>query len=126
MKCYRNENITKKETIMQSKRDLKKQIRYICGDLVGECLLIGEICPEEKLGELNQLIVDIAVLQETTIANTNFSFDKSAKDFASAHEYKAARSAYFREAFTTLHKQFNVALSDAVHRMNDIAGLAKA
>lgn len=110
---------------MQSKRDLKKQIRYICGDLVGECLLIGEICPEEKLEELNSLIVDIAVLQESTVAKTNFSFDKSPRDFASAHEYAVAKSAYYREAFRTLHKQFNASLADAVHRMNDIAGLAK-
>lgn len=110
---------------MQSKRDLKKQIRYICGDLVGECLIISEICPEEKRGEVNQLIIDLAILQETTIAHCNFSFDKVAKDFASAHDYKKARSAYYREAFRTLHKQFNIALSDAVHRMNAIAGLAK-
>lgn len=110
---------------MQSKRDLKKQIRYICGDLVGECLLIGEICPEEKLGELNQLIVDLAVIQESTISKTNFSYDKSSKDFPSAYAYKQARSAYYRDAYRTLHKQFNIALSDAVHRMNAIAGLAK-
>lgn len=111
---------------MQSKRDLKKQIRYICGDLVGECLLIGEVCPEDKLEDLNKLIVELAVLQETTISHTNFSFDKSAKDFSSAHEYQKAKSAYYRQAFTTLHKQFNASLADCVHRMNQIAGLAKA
>lgn len=111
---------------MQSKRDLKKQIRYICGDLVGECLLIGEVCPEEKLEDLNRLIIDLAVLQETTVSHTNFSYDKSPKDFPTLHDYKKARSAYYREAFTTLHKQFNTALSDCVHRMNEIAGLAKA
>lgn len=110
---------------MQSKRDLKKQIRYICGDLVGECLIIAEICPEEKLGEVNQLIVDLAVLQETTISHCNFSYDKTPKDFASVAEYKKAKSKYFHDAFRTLHKQFNLALNDAVHRMNAIAGLAK-
>lgn len=110
---------------MQSKRDLKKQIRYICGDLVGECLLIAEICPEEKLGEVNQLIVDLAVLQETTISHANFSFDKSRKEFATSDEYKKAKHKYYHEAYTTLHKQFNTALADAVHRLNAVAGLAK-
>lgn len=110
---------------MQSKRTLKKQIRYICGDLVGECLIIGEICPADKLPEVNQLIVDLAVLQESTIAHTNFSFDKSPRDFASESEYRKAKSAYTRQAFHTLHKQFNTALSECVHRMNQIAGLAK-
>lgn len=111
---------------MQSKRDLKKQIRYICGDLVGECLIIGEICPEEKIAEVNKLIIDLAILQEETIAKTNFCFDKTAKSFNSAYEYKQARSAYYREAFRTLHKQFNIALSDAIHRLNSLAGLAKS
>lgn len=110
---------------MQSKRDLKKQIRYLCGDLVGECLLLGEICPEEKLGEVNQLIVDIAVLQETTISHANFSYDKSRKEFASLAEYKKAKSKYYHEAYTTLHKQFNTAIADAIHRLNTLAGLAK-
>ncbi len=110
---------------MQSKRDLKKQIRYICGDLVGECLIIAEICPEEKLGEVNQLIVDIAVLQESTIAKTNFCYDKGPKDFDCARAYRKAKNAYFRRAFATLHKQFNATLADAVHRMNAIAGLTK-
>ena len=27
---------------MANKRDLKKQIRYICGDLAAECLIAGE------------------------------------------------------------------------------------
>lgn len=110
---------------MQSKRDLKKQIRYICGDLVGECLLLGEVCPEEKLDELNQLIVDIAVLQESTIAKANFCYDKTPKSFATGREYAKAKGEYFRAAYTTLHKQFNESLSEAVHRMNAIAGLAK-
>ncbi|MDE6222275.1 MAG: hypothetical protein K2M49_01110 [Muribaculaceae bacterium] len=110
---------------MQSKRTLKKQIRYICGDLVGECLLIGEICPAEKLNEVNQLIVDLAVLQESTIQKTNFSYDKSPRDFSNEAEYRREKSKYVRAAFATLHKQFNASLSEAVHRMNLIAGLAK-
>lgn len=110
---------------MQSKRDLKKQIRYICGDLVGECLLIGEICPEDKQQELDQLIIDLAVLQENTIAHVNFSFDRSVNEFDSKQAYKKARSQYYRAAFSKLHKQFNQDLADCVHRMNDIAGLAK-
>ena len=110
---------------MQSKRDLKKQIRYICSELVGECLLLGEVCPEEKLDEINQLIVDIAILQEGTIAKASIAFDKSAKEFPNRQEYKKARNAYYRKAFTALHKQFNDTLSDCVHRLNQVAGLAK-
>lgn len=110
---------------MKSKRDLKKQIRYICGDLVGECLLIGEICPDDKQDEVAQLVVDLAVLQEKTLSHCNFSFDKSVRDFASERDYKRAKSEYVRKAYATLHDQFNARLSELVHKMNQIAGLAK-
>ena len=110
---------------MKSKRDLKKQIRYICGDLVGECMLISEICPAEKDEAISKLIVKLAVLQESTLKKVNFSFDKSPRDFENLHEYHKARKAYNREAYTALHNQFNEQLKEIVHEMNDIAGLAK-
>ncbi len=110
---------------MKSKRDLKKQIKYVCGDLVGECLLIGEIVPADKQDEAGQLVIDIAVLQESTLDKVSFSFDKSQRDFANRHEYLKARSAYYRAAFGKLHEEFNSALSEIVHRMNQLAGLAK-
>lgn len=110
---------------MQSKRDLKKQIRFICGDLVGECLIISEVCPLDKRPDVEKLIIDLAILQESTIAKCTFNFDKSMKDFANAHDYNVARTKYFHEAFAKLHAQFNASLADCVHRMNEIAGLAK-
>lgn len=110
---------------MQSKRDLKKQIRYICSEVVAECLLLGEVCPDDQLDEVNRLIVDIAILQEDTIAKMSIDFDKAAKEFPSRKDYNKARNAYYRKAFTTLTKQFNEVLSDCVHRMNKVAGLAK-
>lgn len=110
---------------MKSKKDLKKQIRYICGDLVGECLLIGEVVSADKQDEVNQLIVDLAILQESTISKVTFAFDKCERDFATRHDYLKTRSAYFRTAFGTLHDQFNAKLREIVHRMNSLAGLAK-
>lgn len=110
---------------MKSKRDLKKQIRYICGDLVGECMLIGELVAEEKQNEVGQLVIDIAVLQESTIDKVSFSFDKSQRDFANRHEYLKARSAYYRTAYSKLHEDFNERLRELVHRLNELAGLAK-
>ena len=110
---------------MKSKRDLKKQIRYICGDLVGECLLLSEVSPEDKDGEVAQLIVDIAVLQETAIARCSFSFDKAQRDFPNHADYRKARSAYYRAAFSALHDDFNHQLRDILHRMNELAGKAK-
>lgn len=110
---------------MNSKRDLKRQIRYICGDLVGECMLLGEIVADDKQDEVAQLIIDLAVLQENTISHASFAFDKSRRDFQSAADYNKARAAYHRAAFATLHREFNTAIADCLHRMNQLAGLAK-
>lgn len=110
---------------MNSKRNLKKQIRYICGDLVGECMLLGEVVADDKQDDVAQLIIDLAVLQENTISHASFVFDKSRRDFASDAEYAKARTAYNRAAFATLHRHFNEAVADCVHRMNELAGLAK-
>lgn len=110
---------------MKSKRDLKKQIRYICGDLVGECMLIGEISAPEKQDEVAQLVIDIAVLQESTIAKASFSFDKCRADYDDAKAYRRARSEYYHAAFAKLHEEFNTTVSELVHRMNELAGLAK-
>lgn len=110
---------------MKSKRDLKKQIKYICGDLVGECMLIGEVVAEDKQDEVAQLIVDIAVLQESTLDKVSFSFDKSQRDFPTRHDYLKARSQYYHAAFSKLHDEFNSTLREVVHRMNELAGLAK-
>lgn len=110
---------------MKSKRDLKKQIKCICGDLVGECMLIGEIVPEDKQDEVAQLVIDIAVLQESALEKVSFSFDKCERDFASRHEYAKARSKYYHAAYSKLHEEFNASLRELVHRMNELAGLAK-
>lgn len=111
---------------MKSKRDLKKQIKYICSDLVGECMVLDLIVPEEKHDEVAQLIVDVALLQEQTLSNCTFSFDKAERDFPSAHAYKQAKSQYVRQAYKTLHEQFNSRLGELVHELNRIAGYAKA
>ena len=110
---------------MKSKRDLKKEIKYIFSDLVGECMVLDLILPEEKHDELAQLVVDIALLQEQSLSNCTFSFDKSARDFASAHAYNQAKSQYFRQGYNALREQFNTRLGELVHELNRIAGYSK-
>lgn len=111
---------------MKSKRKLKKQIGYMCGALVNECLIVSEICTEEKQDELARLVVDLAVLLEETRSHCSFNFDKSVRDFGSKYEYNKARREYFRKAYVALHNQFNARLNELVHVLNRIAGLAKA
>jgi seryl-tRNA synthetase len=110
---------------MKSKRDLKKQVRYVCCDIVSELLLVGELVPEEKQDEVAQLVVETAVLQEQTIKHATFGFDKSIRDFANGAEYRKARRSYYRQAYAALHKEFNESLAKIVDSLNDLAGLGK-
>lgn len=110
---------------MKSKRNLKKQIKYICGDLVGEALLAGEVCACDKQDEVAQLIVDLAVLQENALASCSFAFDKSRRDFSSEAEYNKAKHAYNRAAFSALHDKFNARVAELVHKLNQVCGLSK-
>ena len=65
---------------MANKRSLKKQIRYICGDLAGECIFAREIIPGIDHDKANGIIIDIAALQSEALAKTTFAFDKSVRD----------------------------------------------
>lgn len=103
---------------MANKRSLKKEIRYICGDLAGECIIARTFIPgidEKKMGEL---VVRIAELQAATLQRATFSFDKAKADFASVHEYNKARNIYNAKAFRSLTDEFNHQVDEIVKEMN--------
>lgn len=103
---------------MANKRELKKAIKAICGDIAGECLISRHFVPnidQEKMGEI---ILKIADLQYATIDNVTFSFDKSASSFADRHEYKTARDTYFRKGYAKLIGEFNKSVEEIVREMN--------
>ncbi len=104
---------------MANKRQLKKQIRYICGDLAGECILARQLMPNADKEKLNQAVVEIADLQEESLANATFAFDKSPRDFATLKEYNHAKYLYYRTAYEQLIKHFNDRVQDIVKLMNE-------
>lgn len=103
---------------MANKRQLKKQIHYICGDIAAECAMALDAIPGIDVEKMAQNIRDIAQLQVTTLANISFSFDKTPSDFESRREYNLAHSAYNKAAFHRLRIEFNEALQAIVHNMN--------
>lgn len=105
---------------MANKRSLKKQIRYICGDLAGECIFAREIIPNVDSAKANEIIVEIAALQTETLKKASFAFDKSARDFETRHEYRAARHAYFHSAYKTLTEGFNAKVEAILKNMNGL------
>lgn len=103
---------------MANKRDLKKYIRNTCGSLAGEILLARAAFPVIERKTVHDIINDIAVLQGTTLSKVSVSFDKKARDFAEAGEYRKARSEYYAKAYGSLIGEFDDAVLGIVKKMN--------
>ncbi len=103
---------------MANKRELKKAIKAVCGDLAGECLIARDFVPNIDPKKMEEIILKIADLQYVTIDNVTFSYDKCASSFADRHEYKTARDAYFRKGYSKLISEFNKSVEEIVREMN--------
>lgn len=103
---------------MANKRILKKQVKYICGDLAAECILAMKYIDGINESEMSDIVYKIAELQTSTLQRTSFSYDKTIADFESAHSYTIARTKYFKQAYNTLKKDFNNNVHEIVKLMN--------
>lgn len=104
---------------MANKRNLKKRILYVCGDLAGECILSSEYIPSIDTEKMYNIIPDIASLQVETLKRVSFSYDKTVKDFATKQEYNKAKRAYFANAYKKLNADFLEAVKAIVKKMNE-------
>lgn len=97
---------------MSNKRVLKKRIQQVCGEAAVEVMMNA---PEHLAG---QIVVELANLQNSALANVSFSFDHARKDYDNARAYNKARKAYTRAAFRQLRKDFTTGLVEIVKEMN--------
>jgi ABC-type lipoprotein release transport system permease subunit len=104
---------------MATKRQLKKHIGYVCGDIAAELLIARHIYDGFDDEKVNAIINDIASLQVESIKNVTFDYDKARKSFEHEGEYRKARRAYFRQAYKTLLADFNNSVSEIVRNMNE-------
>lgn len=101
-----------------SKRDLKKQIYYTCGDVAAECLLARYCVEGIDPDAMNKVIFQIADLQSKTIEHCSVSFDHVPSDFDNMHSYRKALKAFRRKAYTKLLDEFHNELQGIVKEMN--------
>ncbi len=104
---------------MTNKRQLKKNIRYVCGDIAAELLVARAMYPEFDDVRVNKIINDIADLQETSVQRVTFSFDKMPRDFENMGAYNKARSEYNRKAYKKLAEDFRKGVEAIVKEMNE-------
>lgn len=103
---------------MANKRDLKKQIKYACGEMAMHCILSREYVEGADVESLNQLVIRTAELQQKSLCNVTFAFDKTPRDFESKNQYKKAAKAYYHKAYKELYAQFNKHLQEIIDSLN--------
>lgn len=102
---------------MANKRDLKKQIRYACGDAAAEILTAYEIDNLDST-VVGNIVGKIANLQVKLLENATFSFDKTPRDFENKKAYHEAKRSYLKEAYGKLRSELNAGLTEIVKDMN--------
>ncbi len=105
---------------MSNKRNLKKSIKYACGNVAGECVYASlrlEGIDEEKI---ENIVCQVAMLQVTAVDKVTARFDKTRKDFADEKAYRKARRAYFKEYYAGVEKEFASSIDNIVKQMNDM------
>ncbi len=103
---------------MANKRDLKKVIRTVCGDIAGECILARHFVAGIDPKKMTEIVVEVADLQCKTLDNVSFSFDKSERAFDNAHAYRKERRNYFKKGYGKLRADFEAAVVAIVDQMN--------
>lgn len=105
---------------MSNKRQLKKRIYSICGDLASDAIIASVLFKEVDRERINEIVNDIAELQGDAISKVSFSFDKAPRDFENRAEYRKARHKYYAAAYARLNKQFLDRAIEIVKLLNDV------
>ena len=103
---------------MANKRQLKKRVRYACGDMAAELLVASHCLKGFDRADVVRIVNEIASLQETTLANASFAFDKNRAAFDTPEAYRKARHAYFKAAYKKLDDEFMAKMAEIVKEMN--------
>lgn len=104
---------------MANKRDLKKFIKYTCGDIAGECIFAKIYFDEVDCDKMDHIIAKAACLQTTTIDKVSVSFDKTLESFnGNVAEYRKAHRAYYKACYKALRQELADAVNEIVSEMN--------
>lgn len=103
---------------MANKRQLKKHIAFVCGEIASECIVASHLIKGANSEALMKIVGKVAQLQSNAVKKINIAFDKTPRNFESAAEYNKARTQYFSKAYKALLDEFNAHVRDIVDEMN--------
>lgn len=106
---------------MANKRDLKKNIKNICGEIAAEAIFACYAYENIDVAKMNDMVIALADLQQDSIVKVSVSYDKNIKSFnGDKKAYQKAKSQYYQSCFKTLISQFNDTLKQVLAEMNTI------
>lgn len=97
---------------MANKRTLKKHIQRVCGSAAVE-VLMG--LPSEIS---HDIVIRLAQLQTTALANATFAFEHVCRDYADRKLYNKAKHQYNKAAYAKLKADFDAGLKEIVSEIN--------
>lgn len=103
---------------MASKRDLKKKIRYACGETAFTCIFTRDFMDVKDAEAFDKILADIANLEARALNHVNFSFDKRQADFENHADYRKQLHQYRKKAYASLIDDVNNSLAAIVKEMN--------
>lgn len=103
---------------MANKRNIKKHIHYVCGELALTCIITRDCFEGVDRSKLNDLLLKIAALQSNAVKRLNFSYEKTKKDFPNPADYNKAKNAYEKKAYKSFNSEFNAKIADIVKELN--------
>ncbi len=103
---------------MANKRQLKKAIKYACGEMAGQCIYAENTFENADIDKWDNIIINIALLQEEGVNRVSVDFDKTPSDFANKKEYNKARRIYFKQVEKALSEYMHTQAEKVVEAMN--------
>ena len=111
---------------MANKRNLKKNIAYICSDIVGECIFAQQAFEGIDVDKMDEVIVKVALLQDAAIKKISVNYDKQEKDFKNNKAvYSKGRRAYFKAVEKDIAEFVNEGVDAIVREMNALLPAAQ-
>ncbi|MDE6276937.1 MAG: hypothetical protein K2M06_02405 [Muribaculaceae bacterium] len=102
---------------MSNRRELKKYVHAVCGDLAAGILETSYAFGNVKKSDVIDIVNDIASLQIDTLAKISIAFDKTPSAME-AGEYRKARRAYYRSAAKALLDEFHKSVDEILKKIN--------
>lgn len=104
--------------MLTNKRQIKKFINHVCDDVAQEVLPTAVCAKAISNEEAENILTDLSRIQTKALSCLNISFDKAPESFEKIQSYNAAKSAYFRQAYTKLINDFKNEVNNLISPVN--------